>query len=183
MRLFPFWRREWDSPACGRSGGAGKPAPGSFSDTRPSNPTIYLYEEKQMDKKSICFSWRREWDSIPPKHRNAMLDPSLRDGTWVLGTTPQHKKEKSRRCDFSLFGAGSGIRTHAGCPKRFSRPPRYDHFAIPAYAQHRYLITNAKKCQVRKKIFFALCEKIDTHALKVVQYKVEKQFSFFSKER
>ena len=43
------------------------------------------------------------------------------------------EKEKHTAGRAFLFGAGSGIRTHVGCPKRFSRPPRYDHFDIPAY--------------------------------------------------
>ena len=33
-----LWLPNRDSPACGRSGGAGKPSTGRFSYTRPSNP-------------------------------------------------------------------------------------------------------------------------------------------------
>ena len=42
------------------------------------------------------------------------------------------KKTTSRNLSF-FFGGEDGIRTHVGCPKRFSRPPRYDHFDTSPY--------------------------------------------------
>ena len=45
---------------------------------------------------------------------------------------PCAKRKGTLLRSFSFY-AGSGIRTHVGCPKLFSRPPRYDHFDIPAY--------------------------------------------------
>ena len=51
------------------------------------------------------------------------------------------RKEKSlENVVFSrLFcGGGSGNRTHVPVGKRFSRPPRYDHFDIPPYYDATY---------------------------------------------
>ena len=60
-------------------------------------------------------------------------------------------------------GAGCGIRTHVGCPKRFSRPPRYDRFDNPAHKLLVYYTPSTPDCQDhfakslrRKKIFFLL---------------------------
>ena len=52
---------------------------------------------------------------------------------WGRRNTATTKNKKHTFGVLFIFGAGSGIRTHVGCPKRFSRPPRYDHFDIPAY--------------------------------------------------
>ena len=55
------------------------------------------------------------------------------DSRAAMRLTHDQSQKERRAMPVFLFGAGSGIRTHVGCPKRFSRPPRYDRFDIPAY--------------------------------------------------
>ena len=57
-----LWRAWQDSPVCGRSGGAEKPAPGSLFNTRPSNPTS-LMMQKTPRTKVLGVLWRAWQDS------------------------------------------------------------------------------------------------------------------------
>ncbi len=46
---------------------------------------------------------------------------------------------------FLKNGGEEGIRTLVGCPKRFSRPPRYDHFDTSPYVTKIFYHKDSKK--------------------------------------
>ena len=70
-------------------------------------------------KKHTKTEWLKKWSKIPTKTANNSLKIQIKMGL---------KREFQPQS-----GAGCGIRTHVGCPKRFSRPPRYDRFDNPAH--------------------------------------------------
>ncbi len=51
----------------------------------------------------------------------------------ILSYLSQRKTKDTNYVVSFVFGAGRGIRTPVPLGKRFSRPPRYDRFDIPAY--------------------------------------------------
>jgi len=75
-----FWQVQKESPACGRSGGAGKCSPGAFSDTRPSIPSF------QSKKNTRPVETGRVFLSFPFKidpYRKFFRNRSVIFGRWV----------------------------------------------------------------------------------------------------